>query len=125
MGQAGPLQVYNWTEYGYDDFGRLWKVMARYLDRQNVNLVTRYTYDANGSLDTTTHENAPADASDDVIWDYDYDILNRLEVLKVSRGGVWDETGQWSEALTWSSSPTGGLVGSWGLGWRLVSCRRF
>ena len=76
----------NDTSYTYNDLGQLWKVAATKLNGQTANLVTEHTYTATGARGTTRHHNDPGSTADDVAWDYDYDQLNRLEVLNVSNG---------------------------------------
>ncbi|MGC4033596.1 MAG: PKD domain-containing protein [Tepidisphaeraceae bacterium] len=79
------------TTYNYDKQGRLWKVIATKLNGQTLATprTTEYTYDAAGSLLSTTQDGGtPADASDDLVTTNTYDTLNRLETLVAKRGGV-------------------------------------
>jgi RHS repeat-associated protein/uncharacterized delta-60 repeat protein len=78
----------NDTRYDYDSFGRLWHVTVWELNNYVLTtpLVTAYTYDAVGNLDTVIEDNATTDTTDDLKHDYGYDNLNRVTTLTVTRG---------------------------------------
>ncbi|WP_428937499.1 RHS repeat-associated core domain-containing protein [Fontivita pretiosa] len=68
------------TRYGYDVLGRLKAVAVNELNDTVLThvLVTGYSYDAAGNLNTVT-------APTGVVHDYDYDNLNRLDLLTVKK----------------------------------------
>ncbi len=84
-----PLGTPEDTRYEYDILGRLSKVSVH--ERNDTPLGTPedtlYTYDALGNLDAVSLPNG-------VVSDYDYDLLNRLELLRhfedIDEDGVFD-----------------------------------
>jgi YD repeat-containing protein len=84
------------TTYEYDDAGRLSSVTETRLNNQTIDLVTSYSYDADGNL---AHEILP----NDITTDYTYDDENRLtdEVQKNEAG-----TTVYSESLTLNDNGT-------------------
>ena len=68
------------TSYDYNELGQLWHVTTTKLNGDTVDLVTTYTYDAVGDLDTVIQPNG-------VVEDYDYDNLNRLDKVTVTNSG--------------------------------------
>jgi RHS repeat-associated protein len=69
----------NDTHYDYDVQGRLSHVTVTKLNGQTVNLVTTYTYDSVGDLQSVTDPNGVATT-------YGYDDLNRLIDETVAKG---------------------------------------
>ena len=86
----------NVTEYGYDALGRLSSVIESERNDQAGSDETSYKYDLLGNLDQTQYSNG-------VVHDYDYDNLNRLDLLThfldSDGNGVFDEDEQSQDRL--------------------------